>query len=332
MICAGTMPSSLEAAALVAIGFCVGTAGSFFGVGGAFLVTPALNILGFPMVCAIGTDLAHMTGKSVIATLRHRKLGHVDWKAGGLLLVGTLPGVKLGTVAVMALERAGNTESVLRFVYIILLSVLGTLILRESLSSRNEAERDGASAVLRRRFRIRPFVSLKTSGIESISVWGVILLGLATGFLASFLGVGGGFIRMPAMIYLLGMPTRVAVGTDLLEVFFSGGYGAFLYAREGRVDVIAALIMLLGAAVGSQLGALATQYVEPGRIRLYLAVTILGAGAAVAAKQAGATALSAGILLVLGPSLAGFIIYKLVAGVKRQRATLEGAIEGDSAR
>jgi len=331
MICAGTMPTSLEAVALTAIGFCVGTAGSFFGVGGAFLVTPALNILGFPMVCAIGTDLAHMTGKSVIATLRHRKLGHVDWHAGGLLLFGTLPGVKLGTVAVMALERAGLTESVLRYVYILLLGVVGTLILRESLSSRNDAEPDGTRALLRRRFRLRPFVSLKTSGIESISVWGVILLGLATGFLSSFLGVGGGFIRMPAMIYLLGMPTRVAVGTDLLEVLFSGGYGAFLYAREGRVDVIAALVMLFGAAVGSQLGAMATKYVEAGRIRLYLAVAVLGSGAAVAAKQFGATALSAGILLILGPSLAGVIIYKLVVGVKRQRAALERVIESDLA-
>ncbi len=332
MIFAGTMPTSLEAAALVAIGFCVGTAGSFFGVGGAFLVTPALNILGFPMVYAIGTDLAHMTGKSVIATLRHRKLGHVDWKAGGLLLFGTFPGVKLGTIAVMALERAGHTESVLRIVYIILLGTMGTLILVESLSSRNKTEAHGTRALLQRRFRIKPFVSLKTSGIESISVWGVILLGLATGFLSSFLGVGGGFIRMPAMIYLLGMPTKVAVGTDLLEVFFSGGYGAFLYAREGRVDLIAALIMLCGASLGSQLGALATKYVEANRIRFYLAVMILGAGAAVAAKQVGATALSAGILLVLGPSLAGGIIYKLVVGVKRERAALKRVIEGESAQ
>jgi len=318
MTCAGTIPTCLEAAALVTIGFCAGTAGSFFGVGGAFLVTPALNTLGFPMVRAIGTDLAHITGKSIAATLRHRRLGHVDWKAGGLLLLGTLPGIKLGTAAVMTLERAGLAESVLRCVYILLLGVVGALTLRESLTSRDDTEAKAAGAILRKRFPIGPFVCLRTSGIQSISLWSVVLLGLTAGFLSSLLGVGGGFILMPAMIYLLGMPTRVAVGTDLLGVVFSGGYGTFLYAREGRVDVLAALIMLLGAAAGSQIGAVATKYAQPRRIRLYLALTILGAGGAVAAKQLGATALSAGILFALGLSLSGVIIYTLIDGQQQE--------------
>ena len=315
MIYVGSMPTPFVAFALALIGFCVGVAGSFFGVGGAFLVTPALNILGFPMALAVGTDLAHMTGKSIVATLRHRKLGNVDWKAGALLLLGTLPGVKLGASAIMALERIGATATVVRCIYVALLSGVGALMLREALSARGRCEL-GNKALLQRCCRVRPFVSLPVSGVKSISLWGIALLGFATGFLSAFLGVGGGFIRVPAMLYLIGIPTCIAVGTDLLAVVFSGGYGAFLYAREGRVDLIAALVMLLGASVGSQLGALATKYVNAHKMRLYLAVMMIGSAAAVAAKQAGQTALSAVLLWTLAPALAGLIIWKLVAGFR----------------
>ncbi|MCL5105622.1 MAG: sulfite exporter TauE/SafE family protein [Armatimonadetes bacterium] len=320
----GTIPTLPMGVALALIGFCVGVAGSFFGVGGAFLVTPALNILGFPMTLAIGTDLAHVTGKSVIATMRHRKLGHIDWKAGALLLLGTFPGVKLGTTAVMALEHINATETVLRFTYIALLTIVGSLILREAMTARGEcASRNGA--LLQRWLKVKPLVSLPKSGIKSVSVWGVVLLGLATGFLSAFLGVGGGFIRMPALLYLVGMPMRIAVGTDLLEVAFSGGYGAFLYAREGRVDLIAAVVMLLGASVGSQLGALATRYVESEKIRFYLAVMVLGSAAAVLAKQLGQVVVSAVVLWTLALSLAGLIIWKLVAGIRADKKAFVSA-------
>ena len=316
MIYAGTLPSGLETAVLLLIGFCVGTAGSFFGVGGAFLVTPALNILGYPMIYAIGTDLAHMMGKSVIATIRHSKLGNVDWKAGAFLLIGTFPGVKLGAITVMELEKRGNVESVVRIVYILLLSIIGSLILRESLKEQDDDSSLQQRAIFQKYFQIKPIISLKASGIKQISIWSIIIIGIFTGFLSSFLGVGGGFIRMPALIYFLGIPTKIAIGTDLLEVCISGGYGAFLYAKEGHVDVIAALIMLLAASVGSQLGALATVYVDSHKIRFYLAITVLGTALAVSAKQMGLVGISAGILLILGPSLAGIIIFKLISGIR----------------
>lgn len=319
----GSYHSPLEALVLAFLGFCVGVSSSFFGVGGAFLVTPALNILGFPMAYAIGTDLAHMTGKSIVATLQHRKMGNVDMAAGLLLLLGTLPGVRLGATAIMALEKLHATEWVVRGVYALILTYVGLYVLRESLAWA-KTKKDGRNRCLFARLRIPPMVRLRVSGIESISVWGMVLLGLATGFVAGFLGVGGGFIRMPALIYLAGMPTRVAVGTDLLEVIMSGGYGAFLYAREGRVDLIAALIMLVGASVGSQLGAQATRFVEETRIRAYLGVTMLGSAAAVVAKQLGQQVVSVGILAVLGPSLAGLIIYRLIAGRRELAAVSQG--------
>ncbi len=316
---AGSVPTLSLGLALALVGFCVGVAGSFFGVGGAFLVTPALNILGFPMALAIGTDLAHVTGKSVIAVMRHRKLGHIDWRAGLFLLLGTLPGVKLGAMAVMALEHTSSTDVVLRFTYLAVLTTVGLLMLREALNTRGEDE-PGGSPLLRRRLRLKPLVHLPASGIGGISVWGLVLLGLATGFLSAFLGVGGGFIRVPALVYLVGMPTRIAVGTDLLEVAFSGGYGAFLYAREARVDLVAAMVMLLGASVGSQLGALATVYVDPRRIRLYLAIMVLGSAAAVLARQMGLVVVSAIVLWTLALSLAGLILYKLAVAIRAEKS------------
>lgn len=325
---AGSIPTLPLAIALVAVGFCVGVAGSFFGVGGAFLVTPALNILGFPMAYAIGTDLAHMTGKSIIASIRHRRLGHIDFRAGALLLLGTLPGVKLGAMSVMKLERIGAIEIVIRLSYIVILTLIGALVLRESLRANRGHERERDRALLVRCFRIPPLVCLSASNIKSISIWGIILLGFATGFLAAFLGVGGGFIRMPALIYLIGMPTRLAIGTDLIEVAFSGAFGTYLYAREGRVDVIAALVMLMGAAVGSHLGTLATKYVESGRIRLYFAITVLCTALAVTAKQLGFRLVSAGILLTLGIALVAPILYGLFKGIRDEKAaSLEKELE-----
>ena len=132
--------------------------------------------------------------------------------------------------------------------------------------------------------KLRPMVHLKVSGFH-ISVWVIIGMGLFTGFLAGFLGVGGGFIRMPALMYIIGAPTKVAVGTDLFEVMITGAYGAFSYALKGRVELLAAMIMVVGAAVGAQLGATATLYARGTIIRLYFAITMLAGGVSVVFKH-----------------------------------------------
>jgi hypothetical protein len=127
-------------------------------------------------------------------------------------------------------------------------------------------------------------INLKVSGF-SISLWVIIGVSMFTGFIAGFLGVGGGFIRMPALLYIIGAPTRIAVGTDLFEVMISGAYGAFSYAMKGRVEIIAAVVMLIGASIGAQFGTLATQYVKGLKIRLYFSVTMLLAGVSVVFKH-----------------------------------------------
>ncbi|MFZ8831399.1 MAG: sulfite exporter TauE/SafE family protein [Thermodesulfobacteriaceae bacterium] len=282
---------------LILIGFTVGVIGGFFGIGGAFMVTPALNVFGFPMAYAIGTDLAHIAGKSIVATAKHRKFGNVDLKLGVIMIIGTAIGIELGATTIMWLERIGKVDAVVRYIYIALLFSLSSYMLYEYIKLTRGAAREkkvitdagkSALAIKMQNIKIPPMVYLSVAGFP-ISVWIIILVGAITGFVAGFLGVGGGFIRMPALLYVIGTPTRVAVGTDLFEVMVSGAYGAFTYALKGRVELIAAVIMLLGAAVGAQFGTLATQYVKGLQIRLYFAITMMLAAVSVIFKQIAST-------------------------------------------
>lgn len=277
---------------LILLGFTVGVIGGFFGIGGAFIVTPALNVFGFPIAYAIGTDMAHIAGSSIVSTAKHRKFGNVDVRLGVLMIIGTIIGIELGATLIMWLERIGRIGPIVRTTYVILLFGLGFYMLYEYIKHSRGHEKEAAAkdpdksrlALKMQGINIPPMIKLKVSGF-SISLWVIVGVGVFTGFLAGFLGVGGGFIRMPALMYLVGSPTKVAVGTDLFEVMFSGAYGAFSYALKGRVELLAALIMLIGAAVGAQIGATATAYARGTIIRLYFAVTIICAGVSVIFKH-----------------------------------------------
>jgi uncharacterized membrane protein YfcA/nucleotide-binding universal stress UspA family protein len=278
--------------ALILLGFSVGIIGGFFGVGGAFMVTPALNVFGFPMAYAIGTDMAHIAGKSIVATFKHRKFGHVDMRLGLLMIVGTVIGIELGALLVMWLEKIGRIGPIVRGTYVCLLFGMGFYMWYEYIvtnrrfiaSAAAPQEERSKLARLMQSIDLPPMIHLKVSGFR-ISIWVIIVVGIFTGFLAGFLGVGGGFIRMPALMYMVGSPTKVAVGTDLFEVMFSGAYGAFTYALKGRVELLAAIIMLAGAAIGAQIGATATAYARGTIIRLYFALTMISAGVSVIFKH-----------------------------------------------
>ena len=312
---------------LLLIGFTVGVCGGFFGIGGAWIVTPALNIFGFPMPYAIGTDLAHMGGKSIVSTMRHGKFGNVDLKLGFSMILGTTVGIELGAQLVMVLERAGLAESVIRKAYIVFLALIGSYVLYDYIShTRRKAKSaepgaaGGESVAARlQRIKVPPMVHFKTSGI-TCSLWLPILVGLTTGIVAAVLGVGGGFIRMPALIYLIGCPTLVAVGTDLFEVMITGAYGSFTYAVKGRVELIAAMWMLLGAAVGAQMGTVAVKYVRGYAIRLLFATTIFIACASVLLKQLQFQLASSITILAAGIAISTVIIWWLVRGILAERA------------
>ena len=261
---------------LALVGFVIGVLGGFFGVGGGFLAGPVMFMLGVPMNFVVGTDLTHIAGKSVVAARRHWTLGHVDFRLGLLMILGTVPGVELGAQIIESLEQAHAVDQVIGSIYVVLLVAIGTFMAWEGWQAvrRGQAPVDGRPVRGRRilqamrAFRLSPVIRLPVSGIESISVWTILGVGFVVGLLGGMLGVGGGFLRMPVLIYLVGVPTHVAIGTDLFEIIFSAGYGTVTHALKGNVDIMMALVMHTGAAIGAQFGALSTVHFSGSKIRL----------------------------------------------------------------
>lgn len=276
---------------LVAVGFAVGLMGGFFGVGGSFIAGPLMFVAGLPMHFVIGTDLAHITGKSIVAARRHRALGHVDMKLALFMVIGTTAGVESGAQIVEALQSNHALDTVVGILYIIILLAIGGFVAYESvrtlrrveveqLSDEEARQAVGFTGFARRMqaIRIPPMVSLPASNIPAISLWVILVAAYISGVLGGLLGGGAGYIRLPTLIYVIGVPTHLAVGTDLLEVVFSAGYGTLTHGIKGNVDIMIALVMHTGAAVGAQLGARATHYVGGPKIRLvFSALPVVGA-------------------------------------------------------
>jgi uncharacterized membrane protein YfcA len=273
---------------LAGIGFLVGVLGGFFGVGGGFIAGPLMFWAGVPMNFVVGTDLAHMTGKSIVAARRHRALGHVDVKLGLVMVMGTILGVESGARVIEALKVAGAVDMVIGLAYVLILFTLSFFTAWESLRALRMIRTDrlavheamGFEGIARRvhSFDLPPMISFPASGIASISLWAVLGVGFVTGLLAGSLGVGGGFVRMPMLIYLIGIPTHVAVGTDLFEIMISAGFGTLTHAVKGNVDVLMALVMHTGAALGAQIGAVSTRFFAGPRIRLlFSGLSLMGA-------------------------------------------------------
>ena len=273
---------------LAGIGFLVGILGGFFGVGGGFIAGPLMFWAGVPMNFVVGTDLAHMTGKSIVAARRHRALGHVDVKLGLVMVMATILGVESGARVIEALKAVGAVDVVIGLAYVLILLTISFFTAWESLRALRmiRADRLAIQEVLGFRGITRhvhsidlpPMISFPASGIASISLWVVLGVGFVTGLLAGALGVGGGFVRMPLLIYLVGVPTHVAVGTDLFEIVISASFGTLTHAVKGNVDVLMALVMHTGAALGAQIGAVSTRFFAGPRIRLlFSGLPLLGA-------------------------------------------------------
>jgi uncharacterized membrane protein YfcA len=324
---------------LIILGVGVGIIGGFFGMGGAWMVTPGLNILGFPMAFAIGTDIAHMAGKSLISTMRHGKFGNVDYKLGLIMLVGTVVGFEVGAQMVMWLERIGSVEKVVRWIYIALLGGIAWMVFHDvakraakerAAAAKGEKLEAGATGVewhkTLHKIKIPPMVHLKEAGIVC-SAWLPIFVSFLTGWLAGILGIGGGLIRMPALIYMIGCPTHVAVGTDLFEVAISGLYGALTYTYKGRTELVAAMVMLVGAAMGAQVGAVATKYIKGYGIRIAFGLAVIGCAVSILMKlvqpwlpQFKSILDTSSTVLVLGlvSCMSLYIFIKMIQGVKEE--------------
>jgi uncharacterized membrane protein YfcA len=279
---------------LAVIGFLIGILGGFFGVGGSFIAGPALRIVGLDWNFAVGTDLAHIVGKSVVAVRQHRAFGNVDLKLGLIMAVGTIGGAEIGAQLIQALKRAGNVNLVVSIVSIAVYVSISTFMIWESRKTLR-SKKAGASSpptstskkqdtssfghVTRsiQRWNIPPMIKLPVSGV-TISFWVIMLVAFIGGLFSGFLGGGAGYIRMPSMVYVLGIPTHLAVGTDLFEIIISASYGTFTHAVKGNVDILIALVMHTGAAIGAQIGAISTQYFAGPKIRLaFVPLPLIGA-------------------------------------------------------
>lgn len=308
---------------LVLIGFSVGVIGGFFGMGGAWMVTPGLNILGFPMAFAIGTDMAHMAGKSIVSTMRHSKFGNVDYKLGLIMLVGTMGGIEVGAQIVMFLERIGQVGPVVRWVYVVFLALIATMVFYDYYKASKkkrmgivEGEKGTEGVTWYKtlhKIKIPPMLHFKTAGF-TCSAWLPIMVSFMTGFLAGFLGIGGGLLRMPALVYLIGCPTHVAVGTDLFEVMISGLYGAFTYTIKGRIEIVAVFVMLTGAAIGAQIGTVATKYAKGYGIRVAFGCAVIACMISVILKQFAFNLAAAIIILGAIGVICAYIIWIMLKG------------------
>jgi uncharacterized protein len=280
---------------LIVCGFVIGILGGFFGVGGSFLASPALFAAGIPMNFVVGTDLAHIVGKSIVAAKRHRALGNIDLKLAAIMVIGTIAGSEIGVQAIELLKKGANVTLVVGVVSIIVFTGISLFSAWESwltlrmvnkksgqpktdLRAKKDAMAFDAFPRSIQRLKIPPMISLPHSGIESISLWAVLLVSLVGGLFSGFLGGGAGYIRMPSMVYFLGIPTHIAVGTDLFEIIISASYGTVRHAMKGNVDILIALVMQTGASVGAQIGANLTQYFKGPHIRFAFApLPLLGA-------------------------------------------------------
>jgi uncharacterized membrane protein YfcA len=281
---------------LVIVGFLIGILGGFFGVGGSFIAGPALRAVGLDWSFAVGTDLAHIVGKSVVAAKRHRALGNVDLRLGLIMAIGTIGGAEVGAQLIQMLKRAGNVNLVVSVVSIAVYVSISTFMIWESrrtlISQKGRLPRGKVTGEQRKqdpssfmhvtqaiqRLKIWPMIELPTSGVRGISLWIILIVAFVGGLFSGFLGGGAGYIRMPSMVYVLGIPTHLAVGTDLFEIIISASYGTFTHAIKGNVDILIALVMNTGAAIGAQIGAISTQYFAGPKIRLaFVPLPLIGA-------------------------------------------------------
>jgi uncharacterized membrane protein YfcA len=285
---------------LALIGFLIGVLGGFFGVGGSFIAGPALRAAGLHWNFAVGTDLAHIVGKSIVAAKRHRALGNVDLRLGLFMAMGTIGGAEVGAQLIQMLKRTGRVDFVVSMVSIVVYLGISGFMVWESRTTLRKHRGKSAATKSRdasafqpvtesiQRLKIWPMVSLPTSGIESISIWVILAVAFVGGLFSGFLGGGAGYIRMPSMVYVLGIPTHLAVGTDLFEIIISASYGTLTHAIKGNVDILVALVMNTGAAVGAQIGAISTQYFAGPKIRLlFVPLPLIGAAIVIYTLMAG---------------------------------------------
>ena len=271
---------SVNVLVFLGLGGAVGFLSGLFGVGGGFLLTPLLIFLGIPPAVAVGTGAAHIVASSVSGAITQYRRNNVDLKMGLVMLVGGLVGTFIGVEAVRLLRKAGQFDLAVSLIYVTFLGVIGTLMLVESLNTWRKASA-GAPTVSRRSGQHSwvDGLPLKMRFMRSklyISAIPPAFIGMFVGFLAAIMGIGGGFVMIPAMIYLLRMPASVVVGTSLFQIVFVATFAVILQAVQNRtVDIVLAMLLILGGVLGAQFGSVAGDKLRGEHMRTLLAVLVI---------------------------------------------------------
>jgi hypothetical protein len=265
----------------VLIGFLIG----LFGVGGGFLLTPLLKVVfGISYPVAVGSSLLQIFINSAIATFRHWRNQKVDFKLGLILAAGAMAGTEIGVRIMTRLQRSAPilvnnrpflpVDLVLNILFLVLLSGVAILILLETGRTTTGQEVSTAMSRWLRTIRLRPTLYFPRSGIASYSVWIPVILAVFVGVLTGLMGVGGGFVNFPLLIYVIGVPTHIAVGTSVFQVLLASGYGATRHIFLGNVEIILVGILFAGSFAGVQLGVKASQVLGGRSIRRYFALVV----------------------------------------------------------
>jgi uncharacterized membrane protein YfcA len=270
----------------ILLGFIGGTLSGFIGSGGAFFMTPGMMNLGVPGVVAVGSNITHKFGKAMMGSRKHRELGNVDRRLGAFLVLTSFVGIRLavwinsalfeGGVDSHGVDSGAASDLYISAVFIGLLTIVAISMLWDSLRTGERSEKAGPSMKIANfigQLNIPPYIRFKEADVR-VSLWILLGVGLITGYMAGTIGVGG-FVGVPAMIYVIGIPTAVAAGTELFLAMFMGAFGAINYAYQGFVDIRLTLLLYLGSLIGIYIGVYGTKVVKEVIIRIVTGATIL---------------------------------------------------------
>ncbi|MCU0899720.1 MAG: sulfite exporter TauE/SafE family protein [Cypionkella sp.] len=277
---------SVNAFLLLGIGGVVGFLSGLFGVGGGFLITPLLFFIGIPPAIAVATGANQVVASSVSGVLAQVKRKAVDFPMGFVLLAGGLAGSAVGVWVFARLTAAGQVDLFVQLSYVLFLGLIGMTMFVESLNAMRRINKPGAP--IRRSHTHNwvhglPFkMKFRASGLY-ISILPPLGVGALVGFLAAIMGVGGGFIMVPAMIYLLGMPTKVVIGTSLFQIIFVTAFTTLMHAvTANTVDMMLAVLLILGGVIGAQIGAQVSGRLKAEQLRILLSLLVLGVAGKIA--------------------------------------------------
>ena len=277
---------SVDAFLLLGLGGIVGFLSGMFGVGGGFLITPLLFFIGIPPAVAVATGANQVVASSVSGVLAQMKRRGVDFRMGLVLLLGGMVGSTIGIWVFAWMTRLGQVDLFVQLSYVLFLGMIGAVMFQESLRSMLR-QRAGNAPIRRSHIhtwvhRLPLKVKFRTSGLY-ISILPPMLVGAVVGFLAAIMGVGGGFIMVPAMIYLLGMPTKVVVGTSLFQIIFVTAFTTIMHAVTSQtVDILLAFVLIVGGVIGAQMGTRVGVRLKAEQLRILLALLVLAVAGKIA--------------------------------------------------